>query len=61
MSMTSTTDGFASVRESVTSRDAETTASTLDFEYVETILLNRDKIFNIRFESYIYYSTNTHT
>ena len=63
MSMTSTTDGFASVRESVTSRDAETTASTLDFEYVDlvTILLNRDKIFNIRFESYIYYSTNTHT
>ena len=30
----STTEGFASVRESVTSRDAEVTAQRLDFQYV---------------------------
>ena len=29
-----TTEGFASVRESVTSRDAEVTAQRLDFQYV---------------------------
>ena len=33
-STSSTTDGFASVRESVTSHDADVTAQRLNFQYV---------------------------
>ena len=55
MSMTSTTDGFASVRESVTSRDAETTASTLDFEYVDSTKQRQDLQHSFRILYILFY------